>query len=160
MKVESNQETKTTEPRYVLGFLFSPSMYRVALIRKARPQSQAGLLNGMGGAINDGETPESAMRREFLEEAGLDVSESDWHRFGTMTGRAGYDIALFVARGTFEAVKSQTDEEVVIRDYDVVQTCAFFQGTLLHNLPWLLAMARGHLLGDKTVYNIGQAFND
>ena len=42
--------------RYVLGFLFRDNCTSVVLIRKDKPRWQAGLLNGVGGKINDGET--------------------------------------------------------------------------------------------------------
>lgn len=57
--------------RYVDGFLFDDEGANVLLIRKARPQWQAGLLNGIGGKIEDGECPVDAMCREFAEETGI-----------------------------------------------------------------------------------------
>lgn len=41
--------------RYVVGFLFDSEFRQVALIRKQKPQWQAGLLNGIGGKIEYGE---------------------------------------------------------------------------------------------------------
>jgi len=64
---------------YSTGFAFSFDRRTVVLIRKNRPQWQAGLLNGVGGKIEAGETPEEAMRREFREEAGLDIER--WDKF-------------------------------------------------------------------------------
>lgn len=55
---------------YVVGFCFNGPKNRVVLIRKARPAWQAGLLNGVGGHIEPGESPDEAMRREFYEETG------------------------------------------------------------------------------------------
>lgn len=53
---------------YVCGFLFSED--HVLLLRKNKPDWQAGNLNGVGGKIEEGENKHEAMRREFLEEAG------------------------------------------------------------------------------------------
>src|SRR5439155_26466068 len=88
---------------YVCGFLFSPDRGRVVLIRKRRPAWQAGKLNGVGGKLEAGETPIDAMRREFREEAAVDVH--DWQHVLTLTGtdwqghffRAFGDISLLRA---------------------------------------------------------------
>jgi 8-oxo-dGTP diphosphatase len=53
---------------FVLGFLFTPDRSQVALLVKNRPAKLAGRLNGLGGAIEAGETPSAAMAREFEEE--------------------------------------------------------------------------------------------
>lgn len=56
---------------YVLGFAFAPPVGReeaVLLIEKRRPDWMAGMLNGLGGHIEPGETPADAMKREGGEE--------------------------------------------------------------------------------------------
>jgi 8-oxo-dGTP diphosphatase len=58
--------------QYVLGFMLETLSDRVIVIRKQKPLWQRGLLNGVGGKIEPGETPIEAMRREFLEEAGFE----------------------------------------------------------------------------------------
>jgi 8-oxo-dGTP diphosphatase len=57
---------------YVVGFMLESLSDRVIVIRKQKPLWQSGLLNGVGGKIEAGETPIDAMRREFLEEAGFE----------------------------------------------------------------------------------------
>jgi 8-oxo-dGTP pyrophosphatase MutT (NUDIX family) len=52
----------------VVGFLFSPDYKKVVLIRKNRPAFCAGKLNGPGGHVEPGESPQDAMPREFHEE--------------------------------------------------------------------------------------------
>ena len=72
---------KIETPSYVVGFAIDPKEERVALVKKNRPVNLKGVWNGPGGRIEDGETPISAMRREYREETGLDIPESDWiHR--------------------------------------------------------------------------------
>ena len=66
----------TTE--YVLGFAFTKDLKQVALIRKKRPEWQAGKLNGIGGKVNINEVPLLAMVREFQEEACLNTSVLGW----------------------------------------------------------------------------------
>ncbi len=57
--------------RYVCGFAFTPSLRSLLLVRKTRPDWQAGLLNGVGGKIDEGESNIDAMWREWCEETGL-----------------------------------------------------------------------------------------
>jgi 8-oxo-dGTP pyrophosphatase MutT (NUDIX family) len=56
----------------VVGFLFDNARDQVVLIRKNKPDWMAGQWNGVGGKIEPGEDPYTAMRREFLEETGVD----------------------------------------------------------------------------------------
>lgn len=70
---------------YALGFLFlTDAVYgtSVVLIRKDKPEWQAGKLNGVGGKIEDGEEPIDAMRREWKEETG--ETREWWERFLTL----------------------------------------------------------------------------
>jgi 8-oxo-dGTP diphosphatase len=66
--------------KYVVGFLISGSL--VSLIKKNRPEWQKGKINGIGGKIEKGETPEQAMKREFYEEAGIRINK--WKRFAVL----------------------------------------------------------------------------
>lgn len=71
--------------RYVLGFCFVPGGGCV-LIQKTKPDWQNGLVNGLGGSIEPGETIYRAMVREFREECGVPTHEKQWHHavtFGT-----------------------------------------------------------------------------
>lgn len=56
---------------YVDGFLFDDEGNNVLLIRKTRPEWQAGFLNGIGGKVEEYELPIDAMCREFAEETGI-----------------------------------------------------------------------------------------
>jgi 8-oxo-dGTP diphosphatase len=104
---------------YVCGFLFCRYGHttRVLLIEKKRPRWQAGKLNGIGGHIEPGETPLAAMRREFLEEAGVAVP--GWQPAAVLTGDefVVHFFSSWVAREVFEATTAMTDEP--LRDLDV-----------------------------------------
>lgn len=67
---------------YAVGFVHTDDA--VALIRKDRPEWQAGFLNGIGGKLEKGETPLEAMIRECKEEAGRYVGP--WEHFLTLEG--------------------------------------------------------------------------
>ncbi|GAF81529.1 unnamed protein product [marine sediment metagenome] len=77
--------------KFVVGFAFTEDGNSVLLIKKNRPEWQAGCLNGVGGKIEGGETPDQAMIRECLEETGLYL---DWSCRGLMKGKNN-DGAIF-----------------------------------------------------------------
>jgi 8-oxo-dGTP diphosphatase len=95
--------------QYACGFLFSLDRERVVLIRKHRPAWQAGKLNGVGGKVEAGETALDAMRREFIEEAGVEIR--DWHQVLTLTG-ADWQGHFFRAFGDVSAARAVTDEQL------------------------------------------------
>lgn len=80
----------------VVGFAFSDDLRTVLLIRKRRPASQAGKLNGVGGKVEAGESFVDAMVREFREEAGLDTGPTDWTHFASLDAPR-WRIAFFKA---------------------------------------------------------------
>ena len=123
--------------RYVAGFLFSPDLGQVVLIKKNKPEWQKGLLNGVGGKIEDGETPHDAMVREFKEEAGLETDK--WNRFTELTGKDWsvdffYRVEEDIDR--FYEVHTTSDEEIVKIDIENIP----FRRTI-SNLQWLIPMA-------------------
>jgi 8-oxo-dGTP diphosphatase len=100
--------------RYVAGFLFNEARTKVLLIRKNKPEWQAGRYNAVGGKIEGDETPLEAMNREFSEEACL--SGIDWQPIADLTGRtwtvhffAAFDDLIYKAKnGTDEILSIQS----------------------------------------------------
>ncbi len=123
--------------RYVLGFLFRDNCFSVALIRKEKPPWQAGLLNGIGGKIEAGETELEAMVREFREESGVDTSGSGWRQYCEMSGD-GFVVYCFTARDSvaWEKAVTKTSECVEKHHPDLLseQEC-------VSNLRWLVELA-------------------
>ncbi len=75
--------------KYVCGYMFDDRRKYIALILKERPVWQKGKWNGIGGKIEEGETPHEAMVREFREETGVEFY--DWEKFAVTKGPTGDD---------------------------------------------------------------------
>lgn len=129
--------------RYVVGFLFNEVRDNVLLIRKNKPAWQAGLLNGIGGKIEEGETPELAMIREFLEETGERFSA--WRKFAIMFG-SEWECHCFCGFNSDSHWNARTMEsEIVIRiPVDKLNTAK-----CVSNLPWLISLALDLNHGNK-----------
>jgi 8-oxo-dGTP diphosphatase len=123
---------------YVCGFLFTPDRDRVLLIRKRRPAWQAGKLNGLGGKIEPGETALEAMRREFREEAGVDVTE--WQHVLTLSGEddagsgRGWAGHFFRSFGDVDAARATTDEQLE------THLTATLPRDTIPNLHWIIPL--------------------
>jgi 8-oxo-dGTP diphosphatase len=97
---------------YVCGFLFTPDRGKVLLIRKRRPQWQAGKLNGVGGKIETfDESPRHAMTREFREEAGITIES--WQEILTLTA-ADWHTHFYRAFGDVAQAHAITDEQLEV----------------------------------------------
>ena len=121
---------------YVVGFVFSTNRKSVALIRKTKPEWQAGKLNGVGGHVEAGEQSITAMVREFREETGIVVPEDQWTRFATMVGK-DYVCNCFKAfTDTVFSVKTCTEEPVGVYAVDTLTN-----QTSIHNIAWLVHLA-------------------
>ena len=122
---------------YVAGFLFDTLGSRVALVRKARPDWQAGRLNGIGGHIEPGESADEAMAREFEEEAGVRLD--DWEQFATVAGEWG-SVAFYRAFDSraLALVRTTTDEPIETHPVWSPR----LQSEALPNLAWLIPLAR------------------
>ena len=123
---------------YACGFLFSPDRTRVLLIRKRRPAWQAGRLNGVGGKVEPGETPAAAMRREFREEAALDLA--GWHEVLRLSG-PDWRGHFFRAFGDVDAARAVTDEQLEIHAVEGLPH------DVIPNLRWMIPL----LLDDDPV---------
>ncbi len=121
---------------YVAGFLLDRRGETVWLVRKNRPEWQAGKLNGVGGHIEMHESPAEAMRREFYEEAGLDIDT--WDQYASVRGPWGV-VYFFRAFGDFNVAdnhpRTMTDEPIELHDAQRVPWDA------IPNLHWLIPLA-------------------
>jgi 8-oxo-dGTP diphosphatase len=138
---------------YVLGFAFDVDrkFESVCLIEKQKPTWQAGLLNGVGGKVEEQDklteiTPPArqarrAMAREFLEETGATIHEDLWHRFFVMRFDNGAVVHCFTAHLPDDQMPQTTETERVDM-YAVHEGGAWFlRFPIVPNLRWLIPMA-------------------
>lgn len=130
---------KLKDPQvYVAGFYFSsrPAGWKVALVRKKKPDWQAGKLNAIGGKVEDDESIFEAMAREFEEEAGKRVDS--WELFCSLTG-VDYVVHFFRAAGSFKGIRSMEEEKIEFHwAWNVLATDDY---DIIGNLNWLIPAA-------------------
>lgn len=115
---------------YTLGFVFNPERTHVMLIRKTRPQWQAGSLNGIGGKLEQDESESECMIREFREETGLFESPrwkpvGERRRLSDENGGHLYRMRIFAGELPLDVMQkahSPNDEkiEVTALDYNFI----------------------------------------
>lgn len=130
---------------YVAGFMFDAD--RVALVVKNRPAWQAGRMNGIGGHIEPGETPEDAMVREFKEETGYQW-KADWHKFAELSGD-DWRVHFFWVLGDHSILKSTTDEKIVSIPCDRIN-----HANCISNLTWLVPMSKSMEYDSANLFKI------
>ena len=99
--------------RYVVGIIGSGT--QCLFVSKQRPDWQVGKLNGVGGKVEDDESPIDAIERECFEECGLITN--NWVLIGTLARDNDYIVYYYYANmDSIQEAFSKTDEEVVIVD--------------------------------------------
>jgi len=122
--------------KYSLGFIFNESMDKVLLISKLAPAWQIGLLNGLGGKVEEGEDGITCMVREIKEECCLDTEKENWDFVCTMTAPDwAIDCFAYVYKGNMEDAKCMEEEQVAW--YDVKN----LPENIIPNLSWLIPMS-------------------
>ena len=122
---------------YVLGFLFRADCKSVILIRKSKPKWQSGRLNGVGGKIEESESPIEALNREFKEETGADTTLISWREFCELRGN-DFRVFCFTARDSVAWESARTMERERVEKHVV---CLLGSQKVVSNLKWLIEMA-------------------
>jgi 8-oxo-dGTP diphosphatase len=124
--------------RYVVGFMFDVNESHVLLIEKIKPEWMRGRLNGIGGKIEPGESPQEAMIREFKKEVGISTEPLEWNLFCTLRG-AGFEIAFFcaVSDAVWNYVKMEEERPILVNTADLT----VFDRRIMTNLRWLIPLA-------------------
>lgn len=117
---------------YVLGLAFTNT--GVLMVKKNRPKWQEGLLNFVGGKVEDEEYSLFAMIREFKEETGIETKEEDWKFFGGMQRKFpsengdDFSVSLFYTEPDDKFLNFQTmeDEEIFHITHDKFEVDSAF----------------------------------
>ena len=122
---------------YVVGLAYDITGEIATLIKKKRPVWQEGLLNGVGGHIEEGEEPYDAMVREFEEETDLFVD--DWYHFMTLEIPNGHIFfyRVYLDLNDLTNIKSPTDEQVGLYHVNMLE-----RHGLVPNLDWIVRLGR------------------
>ncbi|SRR6266576_1705448 len=122
----------------VAGFLFVNGA-GVLLVEKRRPTWQAGLLNGIGGVMKDGETPLYAMVREFRKETGY-AEGLEWRHYATEIEPFGATVHFFTA-GIWHMHSSWPSFNGVGERLHFVHPEEIYRRRVVGNLQWLVPLA-------------------
>lgn len=126
--------------KYVLGFAFNEDKSQVLLIKKNRPNWQAGLYNGIGGKIEHYDLNSiAALVREFREETGLETSNSQWTEYAIIESETFHVTCFWSILENFNDYQSITDEKIVAISIKDLFNSQF--DCCLSNLSWLICMA-------------------
>lgn len=139
--------------KYVAGFLFDNDRKNVILIRKNRPEYQAGKLNAVGGKFElTDKTIFLSIEREYAEEAGAKVV--GWDNFCVLRNQIlDYEVYFFRAFNTKAFNESKTMESETIMQVGV--TDAICRTDSMPNLCWLIPMALDSSVRYATVIDQG-----
>ncbi len=116
---------------FVLGLVFNQSKDRVLLIEKKRPVWMKGKWNGIGGHIEDYETPLQAMKRESKEETGF---QRTWTHTITFVCPGG-TVYVFVSICASDTVHYNQIEDERLHEWPVSGVeCT------MENLKWIIPL--------------------
>lgn len=135
--------------RYVCGFYFNEDATKVALIRKNRPDWQAGKLNGIVGKCEKDDediyegmdlTMWHCMVREFEEETGVFTNTDQWSWFSAEGIPDEWICYFFYSTGDLSRLRTMTDEVIEIHNVDDIFTLP-----VIDNLKELIPEAAGQI---------------
>lgn len=130
--------------RVALVEMIDKKKEQILLIKNAEGIS-GGLWNGLGGKIEDGETPFQAVKREVFEESGLKIKSFMYH--GTLTiflgGAVSPSFIIYIFSSQEFTGKMQGDDKNELRWFplDALPYASMWQDDSIW-LPYLLAGRR------------------
>ena len=99
------------------------------------PEWQKGLLNGIGGKIEGGETPLEAIIREFAEETGVETTTADWTEVVYYIRQNVYEVHFYKAF-TDQIYSAVSKEKEVITKFKSDNLPL----NVVSNLNWLIPL--------------------
>jgi 8-oxo-dGTP diphosphatase len=120
---------------YTVSFIFTPDFSQVLLVHKLAPEWQIGKLNGVGGKIEEGETPLACIVREVKEETNLDTDSSSWIHVGAMSGTSWHlELFTYIYEGSTRDAITAGKEKIEWFSVDDLPDSVIF------NLKWLIPL--------------------
>lgn len=120
--------------RYTVGFIFNTDLTKVLLVHKTAPAWQVGLINGVGGKIEEGEKSIDCIVREVKEETNLSIHKRNWLSVGILDGGATVEVYGAIYKG--ETFKPYVFEKEKIEWFSVNK----LPSNLITNLTWLIPL--------------------
>lgn len=134
--------------RYVLGI--AESADGVVMVRKVKPPWQRGRLNFPGGKIEEGETAQEAVAREFREE----VKEfapppvEKWRHFCTLVEDGVFSVECFCVADPVKPARTPTIDElkkvtepVSVIPHSFLARAPRNQHSFIENVGWIYALS-------------------
>jgi 8-oxo-dGTP pyrophosphatase MutT (NUDIX family) len=133
---------------YVVGIALSEDLQDVVLVKKLRPDWQAGHFNCPGGKVEPDELPIQAMDRELEEETGLTVQA--WQLLATLVcPQYNARVWFFFGTGPVHLARTLTDETVF-----VLPVSGLHELPLVRSLEWLIPLAKYRLQNPQEDWSI------
>jgi 8-oxo-dGTP pyrophosphatase MutT (NUDIX family) len=131
---------KTTPSDFTMGFIFSPDLQEVYLIRKTHPEWQAGKLNGVGGHREVAETFGVCMIREAYEESGY---KGSFTHFATLYGPSLRCLVYYsvMQKGQLAPETREKEQIETVRLSNILSDA----DQMITSLPWLILAAVSHI---------------
>ena len=103
---------------YTIGVYFDEKLEKIALILKKRPEWQKGKFNFPGGRIEENETPEECVAREFKEECCIYTNKWEWIRIGEIKGE-GYVVYILASQHKYQNGELKTGEDQQVMWFNI-----------------------------------------
>lgn len=131
---------------YVVLFLFDEEGENVLLLLKNKPIYQVGKFNGVGGKIEESETPFNAIHRELYEETSYkDNSVPNMRLFATLNLQDGFMFCFsgFIMNKELKSINPAESE--ILKIFPVKE----LPKNIMPQVEWLIPMALSMTHGEQ-----------
>ncbi len=144
---------------FTMGIIFSNDCNNVYLLRKDHPEFQAGLLNGVGGKLEPGETYADCMAREAKEEGSYTGS---FNHLGSMRGNTEgwreYQCEVFYSVMDKKTKEPKTTEKEPIEMHPVADLPALTAQMVPHLPMLIMASLAHHTAKEEDKFNLSVTY--
>jgi 8-oxo-dGTP pyrophosphatase MutT (NUDIX family) len=123
--------------KYTVGIYFDVAFKKVALILKNRPDWQAGKWNFPGGKVEETESSQECMSREFNEECGVKTRHYDWNHIGCIRNEDNYVCEVYTMLENYVGSDIFSAEDQSVEWFSVND----LPKNIISNLTWLIPFA-------------------